>query len=153
MSKYKFKIIYRNENKYGQYWGDNRYTIYIIAETLEQAKQKLDEIEKNDYEMHKNILEWGAEEITEEKDKEIERLNKEIERLNIALNGSNNIINELKNVYKNVISRCFEIGNNDLAEYLLAQLDVNTIKVEELKELKEHNMGHNTQNETQKEKV
>ena len=82
MSKYKFKITYRNENEYGQYWGNNRHTVSIIAETLEQAKQKLDEIEKNGYGMCKNILEWEAEEIIEEKDKEIERLN--------------NIINELE---------------------------------------------------------
>ena len=74
MSKYKFKITYRNENKYGQYWGDNRYTVSIIAETIEQAKQKLDEIEKNDYDMHKNILTWEADEIIEEKDKEIDKL-------------------------------------------------------------------------------
>lgn len=74
MSKYKFKITYRNENEYGQYWGDNRYTVSIIAETLEQAKQKLDAISKNDYRMHKNILEWKADEIIEEKGKEIERL-------------------------------------------------------------------------------
>ena len=73
MSKYKFKITYRNENEHGQYWGDNRYTVSIIAETLEQAKQKLDAIAKNDYRMHKNILEWKADEIIEEKDKETQR--------------------------------------------------------------------------------
>jgi len=74
VSKYKFKIAYRNENEYGQYWADNRFTVSIIAETLEQAKQKLDEIEKNDYRMHKNILKWEAEEINEEQDKEAEHL-------------------------------------------------------------------------------
>ena len=46
MSKYRFKITYRNENEYGQYWGDNRFTVTIIAETLEQAKQKLEERKK-----------------------------------------------------------------------------------------------------------
>jgi len=101
VSKYKFKITYRNENEYGQYWGDKRYTISIIAETLEQAKQKLDEIEKNGYKMHKNILEWEAEEITEEKGKEIERLKEKVKewqdistRINEDNNRLNNIINE-----------------------------------------------------------
>ena len=50
MSKYKFKITYRNENEH-----------------------KLDAIAKNDYRMHKNILEWKADEIIEEKDKETQR--------------------------------------------------------------------------------
>ena len=111
MSKYKFKITYRNEDEYGNYWGDKRYTVSMIAETLEQAKQKLDEIEKNEYRNHKHILDWEADEINNTKDEEIERLHQcikadkenadeiiveqteEIERLN-------NIITELEKYLK-----------------------------------------------------
>lgn len=74
MSKYKFKITYRNEDKYGYYWGDKRYTVSIIAETLKQAKKKLDEIEKDDFGMHKHILEWEAEEIMAQLSTEKEEL-------------------------------------------------------------------------------
>ena len=117
MSKYKFKITYRNENKYGHYWGDNRYTVSIIAETIEQAKQKLDEIEKNDYEMHKNILKWEAEEILEEKDKEIKRLKEEYM---ILQNASDEVeeekdkeIERLNNIKKKAINDLLKILGGD----------------------------------------
>ena len=68
---------------------------------------------------------------------ELQRLLEEIERLN-------NIITELEkwlNEYWQNIPNHF--GESDILEEVL----------DKLKELKEHNMGHNTQNETQKEKV
>lgn len=83
MNKYKFKITYRNEDKYGHYLEDNRHNVSIIAETLEQAKEKLDKIEKNcDYPC-KNILNWDAEEIIQENQQQ------ELERYK-------NIVNELE---------------------------------------------------------
>ena len=123
MSKYKFKITYRNENKYGQYWGDNRYTVSIIAETIEQAKQKLDEIEKNDYGMHKNILTWEAEEILEEKDKEIKRLKEEYV---ILQNASDEVEEELQQRIDKALSYLRDIGNwlRDDSSYRAKLIDI-----------------------------
>ena len=87
MSKYKFKITYRNENEYGQYWVDKRYTVSVIAETLEQAKEKLDKIENNG--MYKNILNWETEEIIDN------------EQLKSQLQQKENIIKEIKEEMEN----------------------------------------------------
>ena len=133
MSKYKFKITYRNKNKYGQYWGDNRYTVSIVAETLEQAEQKLDEIKKNDYGMHKNILEWEAEEITENKDKEIERLNNiidkkeqflgdNIKRLESEVVKRDNIISKLEKMLEQTIENSVVQPHIEMAKYTLKEL-------------------------------
>ena len=117
MSEYRFKITYRNENEYGQYWGDKRHTVLIIAETLEQAKEKLDNIEKNDWKMHKNILNWEAEEIINN------------EQLKSQLQQKENVIKEAREYIEkhrhkpseNLIQTCENFIKEQ--EYLLTILD------------------------------
>lgn len=91
MNMYKFKITYRNEDKYGHFWGDNRHNVSLIAETLEQAIEKLDKIERNEY-PYKNILNWEAEEIIQENQQQ------ELERYK-------NIIDELERYFIDMFNR------------------------------------------------
>ena len=129
MSKYKFKITYRNENEYGQYWGDKRYTVSIIAETLEQAKQKLDEIEKKDYGKLKNILEWEAEEIIEEQDKELEQERKTRQLLTDVLANICEISLKNDNRISKVIERIDSLlGCEQVKDNLMMKLELEDIK-------------------------
>lgn len=119
MNKYKFKITYRNEDKYGHYWGDNRHNISIIAETLEQAKEKLDKIEKNcDYPC-KNILNWEAEEIIQEnQQQEIIHLNKKIKKLEEANKILSKEITKGNVVGQGMITECCGIPLGDIPKLI-----------------------------------
>ena len=68
--KYMFTIIYKNKDSDGCCRGEE-YKVSLIAETLEQAKIKLNKIEPDKYDAIKTILKWSAVEILEEEPSEL----------------------------------------------------------------------------------
>lgn len=63
---YRFTITYVDKDKTdGSYNGSKQYTVSLIAETLEQAREKLDKIEPSDSYTYKYIIQWSAEELEE----------------------------------------------------------------------------------------
>ena len=106
MNKYKFKITYRNEEKYGHYLEDNRHNVSIIAETLEQAKEKLDKIEKNcDYPC-KHILNWDAEEIIQEnQQQELDKYKNIVDELILIGLASNISIEDFESMWETAYNK------------------------------------------------
>ncbi len=65
---YRFTITYVDKDKTdGSYNGSKQYTVSLIAETLEQAREKLDKIAPNNNNYtYKYIIQWSAEELLKE---------------------------------------------------------------------------------------
>ena len=53
--------------------------------------------------------------------------NESFKKLNEKIKEKENIINELKEIYKKTCDHLFEIGNDELAKYLQAQIDENNV--------------------------
>lgn len=65
--KFLFTITYRKENEYGQYWGDKKTIVKVYASNINEAKDKIDEIDPCGFKIHNQILHWEAEEIESRK--------------------------------------------------------------------------------------